>query len=79
MPARLVTVAPGEYPSASGQVWAEPDIGAAAMQMRRLFEDADWRERLAGAGAARIARDYTPEVVGEKWLAALREIDRQRG
>ncbi len=46
----LVAVGAGAYPFAEGQVWAEPDIGHAAMLMQALADDpAQARPRVAAA------------------------------
>lgn len=50
-----------------GQVWAEPDLTAAAESLRRLRSDPDMRARLADAGRARVAERLSPTA----WLASL--------
>jgi len=37
--------------SRPGQVWAEPDVDAAARSLRRLFEDSAWKEQLGRQAA----------------------------
>jgi glycosyltransferase involved in cell wall biosynthesis len=64
----LVPVKPGEYPQQKGQHWAEPDVGHAAKLMRRVFEDADLRQRLAVRARADIANRHNYQTVGT-WLA----------
>ena len=75
VPARLREVLPGEYPYAAGQIWAEPNVDAAAELMLRMTEDAAWREGLAQTGQARILHDYAPAQVGQAWAAALHQMD----
>jgi len=77
VPAALREVRPGEYPYAAGQIWAEPDVGAAAAQLRRVFADSPWRGQIATSGAARIAQSYAPEVVGRAWHAGLEALERR--
>ena len=74
VPADLRPLAPGDYPYADGQIWAEPDVAAAARLMQRLISDDVWRESIARAGQARIAALYAPEVVGRHWREALRAM-----
>jgi len=64
VPYMLRPLASHEYPWATGQVWAEPDVGAAADLMRRAF-----REREEGAVKSRVGRQfvrckYNKESVG---------------
>ncbi|HYD64565.1 glycosyltransferase family 4 protein [Azospirillum sp.] len=68
---RLRRVAPGEYPFAQGQLWAEPDVEHAAWWMRRLVEDRHLRERLARQGRRLTAATYAPAVVGAGYAALL--------
>jgi glycosyltransferase involved in cell wall biosynthesis len=69
VPYRLRAVEPHEYRWSAGQVWAEPDVGAAADIMRCVANDPS--EGLARARAARewIALNYEPGPVGD----AMRE------
>lgn len=77
VPARLRRVAAGEYPFGAGQVWADPDIGAAAALMRRMADDRTWRQGLAAAGQQRVTSLYSAEVVGQKWAEALSRLEQQ--
>lgn len=52
-----------------GQVWAEPDIDAAAQALRRLRDEPGLAARLAKAGRARVAAQLSPEA----WLRSLPE------
>ncbi|WP_257389616.1 glycosyltransferase, partial [Tahibacter caeni] len=49
VPYRLVPVDEGEYPDWRGQHWAEPDVTAAAAQLRRLADDPAAARRLGAA------------------------------
>lgn len=64
-------VAAGEYPSAEGLIWAEPDIGHAAWWMRRLTADPVLRQTLAGMGQKLVSSTYSPEAVGAAYRRVL--------
>ncbi|MCS6890145.1 MAG: glycosyltransferase [Rhodovarius sp.] len=75
VPFRLVPVGAGEYPMAEGQVWAEPDIEAAAAALAELAHDPALAARLGEAAQRRIAQAYSAEAVGARIaqrLAAIR-------
>jgi glycosyltransferase involved in cell wall biosynthesis len=74
VPARLCPVQPGEYPFGTGQLWADPDIVAAAAAMQRMVVDRQWRESLANAGRAFVANAYSPATVGEAWARRLAQL-----
>jgi glycosyltransferase involved in cell wall biosynthesis len=60
------------YPA--GAMWAEPDVEAAASQLRRVFDDpADARSR-ARRGAAELAETHSPRVAGERMKEALTQL-----
>lgn len=71
---RLEAVRSGEYPFGEGQMWGDPDVDAAAKAMQRIVSDHLLRQALASAGKERIARQYSPEAVGEAWLQRLRDL-----
>jgi hypothetical protein len=52
---RLVRVRPGEYPCASGQVWAEPNVDHAVELLDAIIGDPD-RARAMAANARRDVR-----------------------
>lgn len=66
----------GPYPA--GTLWAEPRLAEAAAQMRRMVDDPAWRAAIAAAGAARIAEQFSPRVVGEAMRARLTRIGASR-
>ena len=70
----LVPVGKDEYPGATGQVWAEPDIDEAATAMRRIVGDRQHADRLGRAGRARIRDLYDPRVVGAHYVERLEAI-----
>ena len=70
----LVPVREGEYPGASGQVWAEPDIEQAASAMRRVASDGGFAKRLGSAGQSRIRELYDPTTSGRNYIERLGAI-----
>ena len=70
----LVAVGEDEYPFAKGQVWANPDGEHAAWYMRRLVEDADYRNSIAAAGQSYIRTHHNPAVIGAGYLRRLQEL-----
>ena len=70
----LVPVGEKEYPGASSQVWAEPDIEQAGAAMRRISQDPALARRLGCAGRELIRRHYDPEVVGVRYVERIRTI-----
>jgi glycosyltransferase involved in cell wall biosynthesis len=70
----LAPVGAEEYPGADGQVWAEPDIEAAAAAMRRIAADAALARQLGNAGRELIRRRYDPTAIGARYEERLRRI-----
>lgn len=67
----LSSVANGEYPFASGQVWAEPDTEQAAQWMQLFFNDAFLAQRLAANGRYLVQSTYSATFVGEQYKLLL--------
>jgi len=73
---RLVRVKKGQYPRASGQVWAEPNVRHAAQLMRQFYENTESAE-VSGTKVTLKPMDdsiFTPEVVGARYKKRLKEI-----
>ena len=62
VPAGRVALGPQDYPYGEGQVWAEPDVEAAAKLMRRLVDEPAWGHSLGQAAAAAVARTQSREA-----------------
>jgi glycosyltransferase involved in cell wall biosynthesis len=75
----LVPVGEGEYPGASGQVWAEPDIEQAAAAMRRISQDPGLVRQLGRSGRELIRRQYDPKLVGIQYLERIEAITKDSG
>lgn len=54
-------------------LWAAPDVDAAAVMLRRVFEGDSPLLRTAPALAERLQRDYAPTAVGERILSVLEQ------
>jgi glycosyltransferase involved in cell wall biosynthesis len=71
VPYRLRALEPHEYPWSDGQVWAEPDVAAAADIMRRVAIDPSEGEARGRAAREHIANSYQPDAVGKAMKARL--------
>ncbi|HVH36382.1 MAG TPA: glycosyltransferase, partial [Tahibacter sp.] len=76
VPYRLVPVNEGEYPDWRDQHWAEPDVAAAAVQLRRLADDPAAVQRLGAAARASLQQRLSPQAGAE---AIRRRLDHARG
>ncbi|GGY54023.1 glycosyltransferase [Parvularcula lutaonensis] len=76
MPLRydLRPLAPGDYPFAEGQSWAEPDITQAAECLQRAAADPAHRQRLGKAAQQTMEDDFSIEAIGERSRRRLAEI-----
>ncbi len=64
----------GEYAFTDHQVWAEPDVDAAAAILRQVYEEPELRRARAAAGRTLIATRFGPEHVGRLATGRLRQI-----
>lgn len=62
----LVPVLDGEYPHASGMLWAEADIVDAAAYMKKIVDDEMFRSDLARNAMVDIERDLSGVVAAKK-------------
>jgi glycosyltransferase involved in cell wall biosynthesis len=74
---RLVPIERTAGPYRRGAIWADPDVGHAAEQMRRVVEDRDLAARLGAAAQADLERTLSPAAVGETLRARLTAIFRR--
>ncbi len=70
----LVPVKPGEYPDHEGQVWAEPNVDAAAAAMRAIVDRPAEARRIAQSGQRFIASRYSPATVGRMMRERLEAL-----
>jgi len=68
---RLVPVKDHEYPFATGQKWAEPDIEHAVWFMRRLIKDTQYAQTIGQQAAYFIKTYHSPSAVGAKYRSRL--------
>jgi glycosyltransferase involved in cell wall biosynthesis len=61
-------------PYRAGPVWAEADVDHAASCIRRLIDDPALRERIGKQAAIDIARQLSPQAVGERVKERLQAI-----
>jgi glycosyltransferase involved in cell wall biosynthesis len=72
---KLVPVKDHEYPFATGQKWAEPDIDHAVWYMRRLIRESQYAHVLGQRAAEFIRTYHSPQAVGAKYRARLTALD----
>lgn len=77
VPYNLVAVKPEEYPNAEGQVWADPDVDAAALEMRKIFEQPAFAASIGKNAAAYMREHHSQAVAGSAVAQRLSEIQRQ--
>ena len=70
----LVEVAPGEYPHAEGQHWAEPDVAHAAALIRAAIADPDAARARAARGRREVRLGFSDRAVGLRILRRLEAI-----
>jgi hypothetical protein len=71
VPYELKPVPTGEYPFGDGQVWAEPDLSAAAALVGRAMTDSVWAQSIAKRGQADVQLTFSHRSVGLRMLDAL--------
>lgn len=71
---QLVPVHEGEYPFHQGQVWAQPDVEHAAWHMKRVYQDAQYRELIGAQASAYMRSNYDPHTIGGIYSDRLRTL-----
>ncbi len=72
---RIIPVKPGEYLYDDPRfVWADPDVDDAARHLRRLADDAAWRERITAAGQHDIRTRFSREQTAAGIVARMAEL-----
>lgn len=77
VPYTLVPVAEGEYPFATGQFWAAPDVSIAANYMRRVLNEPAEMVRIGEAARVYMQSHHALKVMSEAIAQRLEMIDRQ--
>ncbi len=67
----LVPVQPGQYPHGEGQLWAEPDVGHAAVLMRRVMDAPESVAALIAKAPGDIENGMSPQRSGAMLAAYL--------
>lgn len=76
VPYRLVELDETHGRYARGQVWADPDLDAAAELMRSVVRDRERAAAVAERGREDVARQLSAEACGARIVARLRELSR---
>ncbi|MGO4606852.1 glycosyltransferase [Variovorax sp. 2RAF20] len=74
VPFDLVRSEVSHGPYAAGTLWAEPQLGAAARLMRRVWLDPVWRAQIAQAGQETVAAKFSATAVGPAMRGRLDQI-----
>ena len=78
IPYRLIDVPEGAYPYAGGQVWADPDVNAAARAMERLLDEPGLAEALGERAAVRMRANFSLRVAGARFRDRLAAIEQHQ-
>jgi hypothetical protein len=71
---KLVPVPENHYPFHQGQVWAEPDEGHAAWQMRQVFHNRAEAERRADAARMLLKNRFGADACGDRMRSRCAEL-----
>lgn len=74
VPYRLVSISQGEYPNGEGGLWAEPNTNDAAIAMRKVVEDLDFRLNLGMNASAHMLKHHSNAVAASVIKAELRRV-----
>lgn len=77
VPYQLIAVKLDEYPNADGQVWADPDVDAAAQEMKKVFEDPSFAASIGNNAAEYMREHHSFAVAGKAVSERLQEIQRE--
>ena len=72
---RLIPVKDHEYPFATGQKWADPDIDHAVWFMRRLVNELHYAQTIGQNAAYFIKTYHSPNAVGANYRARLAALN----
>jgi hypothetical protein len=76
---RLIPVKEGECPQGAGQVWAEPDIDAAAQTLARLVDDPAYARAVGERARIHMRKSFSDIVLGQRYRARLEAITARAG
>lgn len=72
----LVTLDRAHGPYRAGQLWAEPDVDDAARLIRRVFDDADFRNEIGARARDTIRSRFSPAAAGARYRDRLAILER---
>ncbi|MGE4317496.1 MAG: glycosyltransferase family 4 protein [Deferribacterales bacterium] len=75
VPYTMTDVKENEYPCWQGQHWAEPDLGAAAEYMRKIYRDPEYAAEIGRKARARILKELSYEAVGKVMKDRLDQLN----
>ena len=70
----LVPVKEGQYPHASGQVWAEPDIEHAFQHMVKLISDREYGMKVGEVASTQMRQFFGYRAIGLRYRERVKEI-----
>lgn len=73
VPFELVAIPHGAEPYPAGALWADPDLDAAALALRRILDDPESAAAIGAQAAQDISRLHTPEAAAAHLRRALGE------
>ena len=76
---RLIPVKEDEYPQGAGQVWAEPDIDAAAQTLARLVDDPAYARAVGERARIHMRKSFSDIVLGQRYRTRLEAITARAG
>ena len=68
-----------EYPQGAGQVWAEPDIDAAAVTLARLVDDPAYARAVGERARIHMHQSFSDIVLGQRYRTRLEAITARAG
>jgi len=74
----LVPVEPGQYPHATGQVWAQANIEHAVAMMQKMVRDPSWRNALGAQAALDMRTNHSFAVMGQAIARRLTQIQEMK-
>ncbi len=70
----LIPVQEGEYPHATGQVWADPDLDGAVKWMKKLVDDKTLCQKIGQNAQEAIKAMHSPAKIGKKYKNRLQQL-----
>lgn len=74
VPYELIPIVKGGYPNGDGELWAEPNINQAALAMRKVVDDLDFRQNLGMRAANHMKIHHSYAKVASVIAAELGRI-----